>query len=182
LLHDVGKPAVLSYDEQGVARFYGHQSAGAAIARSILSRLRYDTLTIERVYQLVLHHDAFPEATVRSVRRWLNRHGPELAHDLLIFKEADILAQHPETLEPRLADLRQIRQLAGQILAEGHCLTLRDLAVKGQDLIGIGFRPGKEIGLRLQNLLEAVMDDQLPNEKAALIGAAEKMLQDKLSS
>lgn len=177
LLHDIGKPAVMGYDEQGVARFYGHQSTGADFARSILSRMRYDKFTIERVYQLVLHHDAFPEATVRSVRRWLNRHGPELAHDLLVFKEADILAQHPDTLELRLADLRQIRQLAGQILAEGHCLTLRDLAVKGQDLIGIGFKPGKEIGQRLQILLEAVMDDQLPNEKAALIGAARKMLQ-----
>ena len=180
LLHDIGKPVVFGFDEQGIARFYGHQSAGAAIARDILLRMRFDKLTIERVYQIILHHDAYPETTIRSVRRWLNKHGPDLAHDLLVFKEADILAQHPDSLESRLADLRLIRLIAGQILAEGHCLNLRDLAINGQDLIGLGFKPDRRIGRLLQMLLESVMDDQLHNEKASLIRAARNMLQEEL--
>ena len=179
LLHDIGKPSVFSLDEQGIGRFYGHQQTGAELASDILSRLRYDKMTISRVCQLVLHHDSFPEATVKSVRKWLNRHGPELAHDLLILKEADILAQHPDGLEAKLTVLRQIRNLVGQILAEGHCLTLHDLAVKGQDLIELGYPSSRRIGRMLQALLEAVMDEQLPNQKAALIKAARNMMQNE---
>ena len=52
--------------------------------------------------------------------------------------------------------------------AENNCLTLRDLAVNGRDLMALGYR-GPAIGEGLQDLLDAVLDEQVPNEKKALL-------------
>ena len=55
-----------------------------------------------------------------------------------------------------------------EIRQENSCLSLKDLAVKGNDLMARGFT-GKAIGQALHGLLEQVVDEQLPNEKEALL-------------
>ena len=62
----------------------------------------------------------------------------------------------------------QIRSVLDEIQAENACLTLKDLAVNGHDLMQLGFT-GKAIGETLNALLEQVMDEKLPNEKEALL-------------
>ena len=57
LLHDVGKPACFSVDESGRGHFHGHAKAGAPMAREIMTRLRFDRDTVNRVAQLVELHD-----------------------------------------------------------------------------------------------------------------------------
>jgi len=48
-------------------------------------------------------------------------------------------------------------------------LTLKDLAVKGDDLIGAGVRPGPDVGETLTRLLEEVLEDPSRNTKAYLL-------------
>jgi tRNA nucleotidyltransferase/poly(A) polymerase len=62
-----------------------------------------------------------------------------------------------------------------QLLEEDTCLTIRDLAVNGRDLMRLGIPAGKKLGEVLQSLLEAVLDETLPNEKNALLEAAEAL-------
>ncbi len=57
LLHDVGKPACFTVDETGRGRFHGHAKVGGPMAREILTRLRFDKDTVNRVTQLVELHD-----------------------------------------------------------------------------------------------------------------------------
>ena len=64
----------------------------------------------------------------------------------------------------------QIQLLLQEIEAENACLSIRDLAVSGHDLMDLGYR-GPAIGQALQFLLEQVLDERVENEKEALIQA-----------
>ena len=63
---------------------------------------------------------------------------------------------------------RRIRALLEEIRAENACLTLRDLAVNGKDMMALGLR-GAEIGKALNALLDAVLDERVPNHREALL-------------
>ena len=67
----------------------------------------------------------------------------------------------------------RVRELLSQLEQEEGRLTLRSLAVNGNDLMELGYQ-GRQIGQKLNALLEQVLDGTLPNEKTALLGAAEK--------
>ena len=66
------------------------------------------------------------------------------------------------------AYFREIRDTLREVEEENGCLSLKDLAVNGHDLMGIGIA-GKEIGQKLHILLEKVLEEELPNEKNALL-------------
>ena len=57
-----------------------------------------------------------------------------------------------------------------QLLVEGACVSLRQLAVNGRDLLAMGLS-GPAVGQTLRELLNAVLDDSLPNERHALLAA-----------
>ena len=82
-------------------------------------------------------------------------------------READMCSKKP--VPPKgWPHFLQLRALLAQIREEDPCLSLKDLAVNGHDLMELGIR-GKAIGETLNRLLETVMDEELPNEKAALL-------------
>ncbi len=167
LLHDIGKPACFFTDEEGIGHFHGHPAVSADMADTILSRLKLDTATKERVVTLVKHHDIMIENTEKSVKRNLNRLSPEVFFQLLDLKRADCRAQHPDYAF-RLPYYDELQTLAERILEEKQCFSLKDLAVNGRDLIALGYK-GKEIGIALDSLLEKVIGGELPNEKDTLL-------------
>ena len=61
------------------------------------------------------------------------------------------------------------------LLAENPCVTLRDMAVNGRDLMSMGAK-GRAVGETLQWLLEQVLDEILPNEREVLLAAAQEHL------
>ena len=65
----------------------------------------------------------------------------------------------------------KIRAALAEIRAENACLTVKDLAVNGNDLLALGYQ-GKAIGETLNALLEGVLDETLPNERQALLDRA----------
>ena len=68
----------------------------------------------------------------------------------------------------------QIRQLLAALEAEEGCLSLKTLAVNGNDLKAMGLE-GRQIGSCLQQLLEQVLEETLPNSREELLLAAEAM-------
>ena len=114
-----------------------------------------------------------PERKV--VRRWLSRLGSDTLENLLQLQEADMGSKG--TGMPSAANqFTQIRALAAEIQVANACLSIKDLAVNGRDLMALGFAPGKKLGNCLQNLFERVLDERLPNERAALLACAEAYL------
>ncbi len=169
LLHDIGKPACKSTDEQGVDHFYGHPAVSARLADEMLQALKFDSKTRERVVLLVKRHDVPLPPTGPAIRRWLSRLGPEAFFQLLEVKRADNMGQNLEKVRGRLAELGEIRAQAERILAEKQCLTLKDLAVNGRDVIAAGIEPGPEVGQVLKGLLKRILDGEIQNQRNALL-------------
>lgn len=170
LLHDVAKPATRVSDENG-DHFYGHNEAGAKTAKEILLRLKFDNATIARVERLILWHDygMGQVPSLRSFRKSLSKMGADLFEDYTYIKRADILAQSEYKQEEKLHNLEVLKEYYQQILEQQQCLTLKDLAVTGKDLMEHGMQPGKEMGKTLNYLLECVLENPEKNQKDILL-------------
>ena len=57
LLHDSGKPAARTTDEDGTDHFKGHSAFSEGVASVIMHRLKYDNDTLDKVKRLVRYHD-----------------------------------------------------------------------------------------------------------------------------
>lgn len=169
LLHDVAKGWTGSTDEKGCDHFYGHAAEGAMWAERFLRGLKYDNHTIERVTALVKWHDYRFAPVKKSVRRLMSAMGPELFSDFLQVYRADTMAKSEYAKEKILPQLETAKELAREILAEDECLTLKQLAVKGSDLIAMGMRPGPQMGKELKRLLELVLEQPERNTREYLM-------------
>lgn len=169
LLHDVAKPVCRTTDENGTDHFYGHPQKGSEMARMILRRLKFDNDTTDRVSALVRWHDDNPELSPRSVRRAISRIGLERYPALFAVKRADTLAQSMYRREEKLKYLHDYEMLYQEVMEKQQCLTIKQLAVTGGDLIEAGMQPGKEIGSVLKKLLELVLEDPELNTKEKLL-------------
>ena len=174
LLHDIGKPKCFSIGDDGEGHFYGHANVSVDMARDILSRLKFDNETRDRVLRAIKYHDVQIEPAPKQVKRALNKYTVEGFFDLISVKRADNLAQNPE-LAIRQEYLDQLVSIAEEILKEEACFSLKNLEVNGSDLIALGVKPGKEIGLLLDELLEAVIEEKIPNDRAKLLEFAQKI-------
>ena len=172
LLHDTGKIATFTTDITGRGHFYGHAKESAAIADRVLHRLKAPTALREQVVNLIGLHMTRIEPERKAVRRWLSRLGTDTMEVLLQLQEADMGSKG--TGKPgELEQFTQLRALMVQIQAEDACLSLKDLAVNGHDLMKLGFS-GREVGAGLHYLLELVLDEKIENTKEALLREAAK--------
>ena len=174
LLHDIGKVPTFTQDETGRGHFYGHAPRGAEMADQVLHRLKAPTALREQVVVLIEKHMTRLQPDKKLLRRQIGRLGWETVENLLYLQEADMGSKGTGKPE-ELAIFPQIRELLDQIKAENACLSLKDLAVNGHDLMEMGFT-GRAIGQCLNTLLEQVIDERLPNEKAALLAFAKTQL------
>lgn len=172
LLHDVGKVPTFTQDATGRGHFYGHAQVSAEMADTILRRLKAPTDLREHVVFLIDRHMARLEPDRKLLRRRLAQYGWEAVADLLALQWADFTSKGVLGDGP---DFRKIDDLLSEIRREDACLGLKDLAVKGNDLMALGFT-GKAIGTMLHALLEQVLEENLPNDRQALLAwaAAEK--------
>lgn len=166
LFHDIGKPHCYTEDEEG-GHFKGHGPIGTRMTEELLHRLHFDNATIERITRLVDYHDrAFP-AEPRAIKRLMQKMSDDDISRLMEIQRCDRLA-HAEAYSEPSPTLREIPALVKQIREADECLSLKSLALDGNDLIALGFPAGKQIGTILSALLDAVIDGILPNDHTAL--------------
>jgi tRNA nucleotidyltransferase (CCA-adding enzyme) len=171
LFHDIGKPQTLTWDEDKTTHFHGHASVSAQMAKQILRRLKFDNDTIYMVSKLAAYHDYGngQEPDARSVRRAINKIGEDAFPALFQIKRADIYAQSDYQREEKLKNLDDWQRLYEEIREKKQCVSLKELAVSGSDLIEIGIKPGRQLGEILEKLLEAVIEEPERNTKERLL-------------
>ena len=167
LLHDVGKIAVMTMGEDGQAHYHGHAKVSAEMADGILRRLKAPTQLREQVVTLITKHMTLPEPDRKYLRRWLGKLGPKTLDALLKLQIADTMATgtcHDEEFQ-RFSEVQRILE---EIQAENACLSLKDLALNGRDLMALGYS-GRAIGQTLNQLLELVLEERCENTREALL-------------
>lgn len=169
LLHDVAKPEMKTVDADGTAHFKGHDIRGEQKAKEILRRLKFDNDTIHKVTKLVRWHDYRMPAEKKNVRKAMSKISAELFPMYLLVKRADILAHSMYRREEELENLSGLQKCYEEIVADHECVSLKQLAVTGTDLIGIGMKPGKQIGEVLNELLRIVLEYPEFNNKEHLL-------------
>jgi len=164
LLHDVGKPATASRDpDSGQIHFYGHERAGAEMAGRILERLKFPRRQIEEVVSSVRHHMQFkdaPRMRKSTLRRMLLR--PTFPLELALHR-IDCLGSHGrlDHYEFLMEEARRLEQQPA----------IRPPLVTGSDLIGLGMKPGPEMGRVLREIREKQLEDELSSKAEALAWA-----------
>ncbi len=175
LLHDVGKPRTRAFsDKTKDWTFYDHDRIGAEIADPICQRLKFSTDERQRIVALVRHHlFHYDQWTDAAVRRWIRRVGRERVEDLYVLGEADVRSKAERIDDADLLPLQQLRLHVERVLAAGAALSVKDLAVDGNDLMReLGMRPGPALGDLLEYLLEQVLAEPACNERPQLLALA----------
>jgi tRNA nucleotidyltransferase/poly(A) polymerase len=185
LFHDLGKPLVAWRGADGRLHYYAkpgysdrsHEQAGCELANGALNRLRYPNDLRRRVDRIIRHH-MFQTGKGDAVRarRFLARHGDDVAFELVDHKEADYSGKPGPDGKPPLGDIEKLerfREMLERERKQPH--RLQDLAVDGDDLIEAGFRPGPDLGHALRDLLHVVVDKPDLNTKEALLRHARKL-------
>lgn len=167
LLHDIGKVPTFTQDETGRGHFYGHAQKGAQMAEEVLRRLKAPASLRQQAVLLIEEHMLRLKPDRKLLRRQIGRFGWETVAQLLALQKADMGSKGTGKSE-EMEVFDRISRMLEEIRTEESCLSLKDLAVKGNDLMAMGFK-GKSIGQALNTLLEQVMDDRLPNEKETLL-------------
>lgn len=170
LLHDTGKVTTFTRDATGRGHFYGHARDSAAMADTILLRLKAPTALREEVVTLIGRHMTRLQPERKWLRRQVSKFGFPMVEAMLSLQEADMGSKGTGE-DDGSAVFSEVRELLAELKAEDACLGLKDLAVNGNDLMALGYR-GKAIGTCLNALLEQVVDERLPNEKKALLAFA----------
>jgi tRNA nucleotidyltransferase (CCA-adding enzyme) len=167
LLHDIGKPPTFAD-----GHFIGHDEEGARMADALLTRFAYPRREIDHVTALIRNHMFSYEKRWSSaaVRRFIRRVGRGLVDDVIELRRADNVGSGLP------ADAGHTDELQARVAAEleaGSPLTLRELAVDGNDLIaGLGIAPGPKVGELLERLLGSVISDPSRNTRERLLAEA----------
>ena len=168
LFHDIGKPEKFFTDEEGVGHFYGHWETSAKIFKQYCKEYKVDKKTKDIVTSLIINHDRQLPSKRSSMIKFLQEFNPEYLNLLFELKKADILAQNPIYHEQSLSKLQDDINRFTILINEEPVLNEKDLAIKGEDLISLGYK-GKEIGEIKKQILNAIINNKLNNNKENII-------------
>ena len=175
LLHDIGKPATKSFQEDGRMRFFGHADAGAAISRKLMRRLRFPSREAALVGAMVGAHmrplqmaqQGAP--TNRAIYRFFRDTGGAGADTLFLS-----LADHLAAVGPRVTREGWRRHVAivSYILRkaseEREVITPRRLIGGDELMVELDVPAGPELGRILEKIREAQAAGEVRSRTEAL--------------
>lgn len=144
---------------------------GPDTAARRLERLRLPRKVIDDTVHLVREQfrPPAPDADDGTLRRALARVGPEALEDLLALRTA-IVRGEGVNVDEALAGLAALRTRFETELARGSPLAVKDLAIRGEDVIAtLGGRAGPQVGETLRALLEHVLERPEDNTRERLL-------------
>lgn len=142
------------------------------MADAILHRLKFSNNEIESVLFFIRNHMIHytSEWSDSAVRRFMANVPAERRRDFFALKEADAFAH--EGIVPDPSTQKEFLERIEKCEAQNAALSLKDLAVNGNDLAAAGFPKTPQMGKILKILLEAVLDDPEMNTKEKLLKLA----------
>jgi poly(A) polymerase len=176
LLHDIGKPATRTVEDDGRTRFFGHAELGAEMAIAICRRWRLPAALTTGVGQLVDAHlrpgQVAPPgqpATDRALFRFHRDVGEAVAPLCWLFLADSLATVGAEALLPRwpgyVAHVRAIIEWTPPPAATGLRSPIDGHAV----MRATGLPPGPIVGQVLDALAEAAATGEVVDQRSALL-------------
>lgn len=180
LLHDCGKPAAFMTGPDGVGHFFGHGYTSCQLAKGALERFCLSPKFKHQVLLLIKHHDDTIELTRKAVKRAVAKmdNDPALFRALCEHKRGDARGQDVKFAH-RIQYGYDLEAILDEILNSKDPLSTKDLAVNGTDLMRLGYKQGKQLGAVLSEMLEKVIEEELPNESNELLKFAASKLSEE---
>jgi len=183
LLHDIGKPRTRAVGPEGRPTFYSHEKASALMTEEILTRLKLPLAVVRDVSHLVAHHmfNYQEEWSDAAVRRLIARVGEQKIDDIMALRRADQIGMCRENASAFPQGLSDFASRVHTVMENARAFTVRQLAVDGHDLMErLAIPPGPTVGVILNELLQAVLEDPALNEKERLLEIAGRLNRDRL--
>ena len=174
LFHDIGKPETCQIENDGHNSFIGHARASADLTEEMLTRVDCPLELKDTIIPLIDYHDCQWEATEKTANRLLNKLGEVQVKRLLEINRCDIMGQSEYLKEEKMQKNANLEKVVAEAIEKQSQLTVKDLAISGKDLIDIGIKPGKDLGITLNRLLNQVTEGKLDNTKDALLEYANR--------
>ncbi len=174
LLHDIGKPVVVSHDEKGTITFYNHEVIGASMIRNIADRWHFSKNEREKLVMLVRWHQFTTDEfiTDSAIRRFIRRVGVDNISDMLNLRIGDRLGSG--CTEAESWRLKKFKERAEQLLHPP--FSINDMAVDGNDIMKVlEIEPGPKVGQILNKLFEEIEEEKLKNTKEDLLKRVQEL-------
>lgn len=155
--------------------------SGAEAAMETLKALKLDNYTIDMVAKLIWCEGINIKVNEVDVRQAMHDLGTDFIPMLREFKRNIYKTKEEVMFIPMgkyLTQIETIYKMYLQIVERGDCVTLKDLAVNGKDLIEMGMQPGEQIGEMLDLLLRVVIEKPIENDRQVLLALVEGKLAD----
>lgn len=180
LLHDVGKPFSITYDEKAPQRmhFYGHAHVGAKMVGPILRRLKLDNKTIKLVTRLVECHDDRPASKGMepvNIRKSVHKIGKDIYEQYLQLAYADFQGKSAYGKEIGYDGYLYTKEQYEYIVKNNICTSKAEMDISGRHLIAAGCPTGSVIGDVLDELLKRVLEKPELNHQDILLDIAKTM-------
>ena len=165
LLHDMAKPIVQIFDEEGIAHYKTHEIVGADMARDILTRLKLPVKLIDTVVEIIKKHMVlYKDITDKKFNKLLSEMGYDNLWRLIEHSIADNSSKNNEVVSTE----NDLHERLKRAVEKQMQVTVNDLAVNGKDLIELGFT-GKEVGEIKKELLDKYLSEEIQNNKEEML-------------
>lgn len=165
LLHDIAKPIVQTFDEEGIAHYKTHEIVGADMARDILTRMKLPVKFIDTVVEIIKKHMIlYRDVTDKKFNKLLSEMGYNNLWRLIEHCIADNESKNNEVVSTE----NDLHERLKRAVEKQMQVTVNDLAINGKDLIDLGFS-GKEIGQIKKDLLDKYLSEEIQNEKEEML-------------
>ena len=143
----------------------------ADTAKRVLKRLKLDNDTINTASMLLRFGMLEITDDESRIRHIIYETG-----DKNILRILDFRAAYEKCIGNDITDVRRMYDICNMIFERGDCVSLKNLAITGRELIAMGVPAGRQMGEILNSLLMLVLDNPQLNDREQLSKEALKIL------
>ena len=175
ILHDIAKPPTKRFDPRQGWTFHGHEDKGARMVPHIFRRLRLPMNEKMKFVQKLVRLHLRPIALVKeeitdsAVRRLIFEAGNDL-EALMKLCRADITSKNHDKVKRYLRNFDKVEEKVAQVEERDRIRNFNPVIGGNEIMILLGLEPSKTVGELKDTLKDAVLEGQVRNTWAELLG------------